>query len=148
MWIVQFCSHAYFEMVSRLSLCSILYPCLTPSKLGQYTSRRGDNRSTDVVCSIGSGPRLSKPAGPLYARLNDFGAIKKFKTLRRDKKPTFFVAFSEHQIASDVVDVLDGQYLMVRAHILPCGHYADIDVGVSPSGYHICARAVFGPGPV
>ncbi|KAI5854811.1 RNA recognition motif 2-domain-containing protein [Tricharina praecox] len=94
MWILQFCSPAYFDM------------------LGVHTNRRGDNRSADVVCSVGSGPRLSKPAGPLYARLRDFGAIEKFKTLRRDKKPTFFVAFAEHRIASNVVDVLDGQYLM------------------------------------
>lgn len=100
-------------------LFTLQYQWLTSSKLGVHTNRRGDNRSADVVCSVGSGPRLSKPAGPLYARLRDFGAIEKFKTLRRDKKPTFFVAFAEHRIASNVVDVLDGQYLMVRTPILP-----------------------------
>jgi hypothetical protein len=67
---------------------------------------------TDLICAITSGKSFN--ATPvLFGRLQEFGKINKFTALRKLKYPTFVVSFADPQVASDVVDMMDGQYLTV-----------------------------------
>ncbi|KAF8249440.1 hypothetical protein K440DRAFT_660214 [Wilcoxina mikolae CBS 423.85] len=94
-WTIQYCSQAYYSVLI--------------SNEGNYLSSL---EISEIICAITSGPQLPNAAPVLYNCLHDFGTIHKFTTLKNAGLPTFLVSFHSHQTASDLVDTLDGQYLM------------------------------------
>ncbi|KAA8911095.1 RNA recognition motif 2-domain-containing protein [Sphaerosporella brunnea] len=100
-WMVQYCSQAYYSM-----LCT----------------DEASEKPTDVLCAIMSGKNFGNSISALFGRLHEFGKINKFTSLRNMKCPSFLISFADPQVASDVVEMMDSQYLsgfQLRVFIYP-----------------------------
>lgn len=111
-WTVQYCSGAYFSMVSHryyiVLLLLIMYSQL------QLNAGAPDKGASEIYCRISSGSVSVNISSALYSALSSFGTIIQFVVLDWSDSPAFSFTFGNSQEASEVVEILDGQYLEAR----------------------------------
>ncbi|KAL7270235.1 hypothetical protein RUND412_007065 [Rhizina undulata] len=93
-WSVQFCSSGYVAVLTATGNVSPSNPS-----------------SREVMCIVSSGGNSPNVPGTLYEILSRFGDISKFTTLENTRPAAFLVSFFDGRNASNIVDILDGQYV-------------------------------------